>query len=187
MHKQTLWIFFFNQIQKWNQLFSREKINKFHTYTWNIIVVANSFGQETIPNFPSKNWRAFSLIIWNTFHYTWSGHSGLRSANSTRLDRARLIVPKEERKKEKNRKSNIFLACWLKYVEVKIAYRPRILDTHPLETWRIREISHGRAPEWANSMIFCRVESGKGRPLTYTPPSWFTPLCPEKRNKNWCL
>ena len=112
MHKQTLWIFFFNQIQKWNQLFSREKINKFHTYTWNIIVVANSFGQETIPNFPSKNWRAFSLIIWNTFHYTWSGHSGLRSANSTRLDRARLIVPKEERKmKEKNRKiQHFFLA-----------------------------------------------------------------------------
>ncbi len=39
-------------------------------------------------------------------------------------------------------------------------------------------MSQGRAPEWANSTIFCRVESGSGRPLTYTPPSWFTPLWP---------
>lgn len=57
-------------------------------------------------------------------------------------------------------------------------YLPRILDTHPLETWRILEISQGRAPEWASSTIFCLVESGRGRPLTNTPPSWFTPLWP---------
>ena len=59
-------------------------------------------------------------------------------------------------------------------------YRPSILETHPLETWRMREMSHGRAPEWANSTIFWRVESGNGRPLTNTPPSWFTPLWPER-------
>jgi hypothetical protein len=39
-------------------------------------------------------------------------------------------------------------------------------------------MSQGRAPECASSTIFCRVESGRGRPLTNTPPSWFTPLCP---------
>jgi len=59
---------------------------------------------------------------------------------------------------------------------------PRILETHPLETWRMRLMSHGRAPEWASSTIFCLVESGKGRPLTNTPPSWFTPLWPARAN-----
>lgn len=38
-------------------------------------------------------------------------------------------------------------------------------------TCRIREMSHGRAPLCASSTIFCRVESGSGRPLTKTPPS----------------
>lgn len=39
-------------------------------------------------------------------------------------------------------------------------------------------MSHGRAPECASSTIFCLVLSGNGRPFTYTPPSWLTPLCP---------
>ena len=60
-----------------------------------------------------------------------------------------------------------------------VPHLPRILDTQPLETWRILLISQGLAPECASSMIFCRVESGSGRPLTYTPPNWFTPLWPE--------
>ena len=64
-----------------------------------------------------------------------------------------------------------------------ITHLPRILDTQPLETWRILEISQGLAPECASSMIFCRVESGSGRPFTYTPPSWFTPLCPEIQSR----
>lgn len=59
-----------------------------------------------------------------------------------------------------------------------ISYLPKILETQPLETCSILDMSQGRAPEWANSTIFCLVESGKGRPLTNTPPSWFTPLCP---------
>lgn len=46
------------------------------------------------------------------------------------------------------------------------SHLPKILLTQPLETCRIREISQGLAPEWANSTIFCRVESGSGRPLT---------------------
>lgn len=57
---------------------------------------------------------------------------------------------------------------------------PSILLTHPLETCNIRDISHGLAPECASSTIFCRVESGKGRPPTKTPPNWLTPLWPFK-------
>ena len=45
-------------------------------------------------------------------------------------------------------------------------YLPKIFDTHPFETWSIRDISQGLAPEWASSIIFCLVESGKGRPFT---------------------
>lgn len=72
----------------------------------------------------------------------------------------------------------------------KNTHRPNIFDTQPLETWRILEISHGRAPEWANSTIFCLVESGRGLPPTKTPPNWFTPLCPASKyetrnNKFW--
>ena len=44
-------------------------------------------------------------------------------------------------------------------------YLPNILETHPFETWRILEMSHGLAPLWANSTIFCRVASGRGRPV----------------------
>jgi hypothetical protein len=47
-----------------------------------------------------------------------------------------------------------------------VFYLPSIFETHPLETWRMREMSQGRAPEWASSTIFWRVESGSGRPLT---------------------
>lgn len=33
-------------------------------------------------------------------------------------------------------------------------YRPKILLTQPFDTWSMRDISHGRAPEWASSTIF---------------------------------
>lgn len=54
----------------------------------------------------------------------------------------------------------------------------RILDTQPLDTWRMREMSHDRTPEWAISTILWRMWSGSGRPLTYTPPIWLTPVPP---------
>ena len=66
-------------------------------------------------------------------------------------------------------------------------YRPKIFETHPFETWRILEISQGRAPEWANSTIFCRVESGNGLPLTKTPPSWLIPLWPADKTRSVTL
>ncbi|KAJ8868473.1 hypothetical protein PR048_030001 [Dryococelus australis] len=66
-------------------------------------------------------------------------------------------------------------------------YLPRILETQPLETWRMREMSQGRAPEWASSTIFWRVLSGRGRPFTYTPPSWLIPLWPAAEHPNIVL
>ena len=43
-------------------------------------------------------------------------------------------------------------------------------------------MSQGLAPECASSTIFWRVESGKGRPETKTPPNWLIPECPRNRD-----
>lgn len=48
----------------------------------------------------------------------------------------------------------------------------------PCETNSWREMSHGRTPINANSTILRRTQSGSGRPLTNTPPNWFTPAWP---------
>lgn len=61
---------------------------------------------------------------------------------------------------------------------INSTHLPKILLTHPFDTCNMRDISHGRAPEWASSTIFCRVESGSGRPPTKQPPSWLIPECP---------
>ena len=58
---------------------------------------------------------------------------------------------------------------------MKDVYLPKIFETHPFDTCRMREMSHGLAPECASSTIFCLVESGNGRPETNTPPSWLIP------------
>jgi hypothetical protein len=51
-------------------------------------------------------------------------------------------------------------------VRARGTYLPRILETQPLLTCSMRDMSHGLAPLWASSTIFCLVESGRGRPLT---------------------
>lgn len=55
---------------------------------------------------------------------------------------------------------------------------PKILETHPWETRSWREMSQGRTPWWAKSTIRERTTSGRGRPLTKTPPNWLTPPWP---------
>lgn len=64
---------------------------------------------------------------------------------------------------------------------------PRILLTQPWLTRSCRDMSQGRTPWWASSTMRCLTTSGRGRPFTNTPPSWFTPPCPagerqEKKN-----
>ena len=39
-------------------------------------------------------------------------------------------------------------------------------------------MSQGRTPSWASSTILLLTLSGRGRPLTKTPPSWLTPVWP---------
>lgn len=45
-------------------------------------------------------------------------------------------------------------------------YLPKILLTQPFDTWRMREMSQGRAPLFESSTILSRTWSGSGRPLT---------------------
>lgn len=56
-----------------------------------------------------------------------------------------------------------------------------IFETQPWLTRNCLDISHGRTPLCANSTILCRTTSGNGRPLTKTPPNWFTPPWPATR------
>lgn len=59
-------------------------------------------------------------------------------------------------------------------------YRFKILETHPCETLRFLEITHGRTPAAAISTILSRTWFGSGRPLMKTPPNWFTRPWPWK-------
>lgn len=57
-------------------------------------------------------------------------------------------------------------------------YRFSILETQPWLTRNCREMTQGRTPAAAISMIFSLMWLGKGRPLIKTPPSWLTRPCP---------
>ena len=63
-------------------------------------------------------------------------------------------------------------------------YRLRILETQPWLTRSWREMTQGRTPAAAISMIFNRTWLGKGRPLMKTPPSWLTRPWPLKKKWN---
>ena len=64
------------------------------------------------------------------------------------------------------------------YSSLVLTHRDKIFETHPWDTRRVLDISQGRTPWWAISTILCLTTSGKGRPFTNTPPSWFTPPWP---------
>ena len=57
-------------------------------------------------------------------------------------------------------------------------YLLSILETHPWLTRSWREMTQGRTPAAAISMILRRMWLGSGRPLMNTPPNWFTRPCP---------
>lgn len=156
------------------------------TYTGDVVVGAYSFLKQSISNLPSEYGGTLTLVRGDFRDHFGGGHSRFGTAYCTRSYRTRLVVPKTEKNNQRPR--SLYLLIKEKTAGtsthnntksyINQIYLPRILDTHPLETCRILDISHGRAPEWANSTIFCLVESGRGRPLTNTPPSWFTPLWP---------
>ena len=63
-------------------------------------------------------------------------------------------------------------------------YLLSIFDTQPWLTLNWREITQGRTPAAAISIIFNLTWLGRGRPLMKTPPSWLTRPWPRKKNIN---
>ena len=63
---------------------------------------------------------------------------------------------------------------------IKLSYLERIFETHPCDTLSCLAMSLGLTPFWASSTIRALTISGRGLPLTYTPPSWLTPPWPVK-------
>ena len=60
-------------------------------------------------------------------------------------------------------------------------YLLSIFDTQPWLTLNWREITQGRTPAAAISIIFNLTWLGRGRPLMKTPPSWLTRPWPRKK------
>ena len=65
-------------------------------------------------------------------------------------------------------------------------YLLSILETHPWLTRSWREMTQGRTPAAAISMILRRMWLGSGRPLMNTPPNWFTRPCPVWMGEDLC-
>lgn len=82
-----------------------------------------------------------------------------------------LRLDKQRRTKETLPISAVSSACIYVDGYRRAAYLPKILLTHPWETRSWRDTSQGRTPACANSMIFRLTDSGRGLPLTNTPPS----------------
>ena len=61
------------------------------------------------------------------------------------------------------------------------SYLLRIFETQPWLTLNWREMTQGRTPAAAISIIFKRIWLGKGRPLMKTPPNWFTLPWPKRK------
>lgn len=90
---------------------------------------------------------------------------------------------KNKRKKKYLYKFSFFL-FYLLVNKWKKSYLPRILETQPWLTRNCLDMSQGLTPWWANSTILCLTTSGSGRPLTKTPPNWFTPPWPVGERNN---
>lgn len=66
---------------------------------------------------------------------------------------------------------SITVLCITRFVLLGI--RNRVLSVS-VSTLRILEMSHGRTPSVASSIISFLLCAGKGRPFRNLPPSWFT-------------
>ena len=76
----------------YRSVWTKDVCSLIKTYAWNIVVCANSFGQETIPDLPCKYWGTLPLVLSDTMDHTWCGHSWFTSAYSARPYRTRLVV-----------------------------------------------------------------------------------------------
>lgn len=128
----------------------------FGTHTRYIIISAHAFLQQSVANLPSEYRRTLAFVVGNFINDLLCGNSWLWAADCSRSDAASFVISEKKKCQRMSNWSKIKIWAW--------TYRPKILLTHPFETCKILDISHGRAPECANSTIFCLVESGRGLP-----------------------
>ena len=63
-------------------------------------------------------------------------------------------------------------------LSTNMIYLFNILETHPWLTLNCLDMTHGRTPAAAISIIFSLMWFGSGRPFMKTPPNWLTLPCP---------
>ena len=65
----------------------------YSTYAWDVVIVADGLLQEPVADLPRENGRTFSLELRDLVHDVTRRYTGLRSANRSRSNRSRLVVP----------------------------------------------------------------------------------------------
>lgn len=107
------------------------------TYAWYIIIVTNSFGQQSISDFPCKYTRTFSFEICNFIHHRCCSYPRFGSSNSSWFDRARLIVSVKQRHRTVKCQIHynyLITISSLYQKQMLFVYLPKIFETQPLET-----------------------------------------------------
>ena len=67
------------------------------TYTRDIVSVADSLAEETVPDLPGEDAGTLPLVVGDLVHHARGRHARLRTADGTRLDRARLVIPTDDK------------------------------------------------------------------------------------------
>ena len=63
------------------------------THTGHVVGVADSLAEETVPDLPGEDAGTLPLVVGDLVHHARGRHARLRTADGTRLDRARLVIP----------------------------------------------------------------------------------------------
>lgn len=66
------------------------------SYTWYVVVGADSLSQQSVSNLPGKNGWTLSLVLSDLSHNLWSGHPGFTPSYGPRTDGTRLVVPAQD-------------------------------------------------------------------------------------------
>lgn len=68
-----------------------------NTYTWNVVIIADTLTKQPISNLPCKNWWTFSFEISNLVDHRLCSYSRLGSTNRSRLYTTSFIVPTDKK------------------------------------------------------------------------------------------
>lgn len=70
--------------------------NKNVTYAGDVVVVAHSFGQQPVADFPGEDGGALAFVVRDFGDHRCGCYSGFRTADGARFDRTGLVVPAVE-------------------------------------------------------------------------------------------